>query len=320
MSLENLQSKNLSPSSLKLYLSNLSRLNNGEDIKNFSFLKPVDKIMEKIAHYKPNTQRTYIISIVSLLKQEPKLSSLYDKYYQILIKFNTMLKTNTEKSTTQTENWISQSEVKQLFDEKLESVNNSIGKLKKLSEPIYLELLNFVILAVYVLQSPRRNLDYLYMLVIPQYSETESKKFNYLSIGDGTFYFNNFKTAKTYKTQSVPIAPELFTIIKKYLSFHPNKLLLKTKNYKFPFLVDYHGQPFDNTNTITRSLNKTFGKKIGCSMLRNIYLTDKFSPKVQELNQDVANMGTSVNTSLNNYIKIDPVNSNKKITIVDDTI
>ena len=105
MSLANLESKNLSPSSLKLYLSNLKRLNEGQDIKSFTFLKNVDAIMEKIAHYKPNTQRTYIISIVSLLKQEPKQKVLYDKYYTILMKFNNDLKTNTDKSETQKENW-----------------------------------------------------------------------------------------------------------------------------------------------------------------------------------------------------------------------
>ena len=309
MSLANLESKNLSPSSLKLYLSNLKRLNEGQDIKSFTFLKNVDAIMEKIAHYKPNTQRTYIISIVSLLKQEPKQKVLYDKYYTILMKFNNDLKTNTDKSETQKETWLSQEEVKQVFETKEKEMNEKLGKLKKLSEPIYNELLSFVILSLYVLQPPRRNLDYLYMLIVPSFSEDFDKKFNYLSLSDSTFYFNNYKTAKTYKCQAVKISQELLVIIKKYIDFHPLKKLMK-KSFQLPFLVSYQGIPFDNGNIITRSLNKTFGKKIGVSMLRNIYLTSKFSPQVLEMNQDVSDMGTSSNTAMNNYIKLDENSEN----------
>ena len=69
---ENLKNKDISASSLNLYMNNLKRLNGGQEIKNFKFLNDVDKVVEKIKDYKPNTRRTYIISIVSLLKQEPK--------------------------------------------------------------------------------------------------------------------------------------------------------------------------------------------------------------------------------------------------------
>ena len=78
--LDKLRSKNISDSSLELYTKNLLRLNNGKQIKNVNFLKDPASILEKISHYKPNTRRTYIISIVSLLKEEPKLKKLYDKY------------------------------------------------------------------------------------------------------------------------------------------------------------------------------------------------------------------------------------------------
>jgi len=71
---ENLKNKGIGESSLNLYFNNLKRLNDGNEIKNFNFLKDDKKILEKIKDYKKNTQRTYLISIVSLLKQEPKLN------------------------------------------------------------------------------------------------------------------------------------------------------------------------------------------------------------------------------------------------------
>jgi chorismate-pyruvate lyase len=58
-------------------------------------------------------------------------------------------------------------------------------------------------------------------------------------------------------------------------------------------------------NSITRILNKVFGKKVGVSLLRNIYLTDKYSNKVEDLKEDAEAMGTSSNTILNNYVKVD---------------
>jgi hypothetical protein len=71
-------------------------------------------------------------------------------------------------------------------------------------------------------------------------------------------------------------------------------------------LVDYRGNPYENNNTITRMLNKIFGKKIGCSMLRSIYLTDKYADNLNDLKSDAEAMGTSSNTIQNQYIKIEP--------------
>ena len=40
-------------------------------------------------------------------------------------------------------------------------------------------------------------------------------------------------------------------------------------------------------------------------MLRNLYLTNKYGDMVEELKNDVKDMGTSVDVALNNYIKKD---------------
>ena len=56
---------------------------------------------------------------------------------------------------------------------------------------------------------------------------------------------------------------------------------------------------------ITKILNKIFNKKISSSMLRNIFLTDKYSGVIDELKKETSAMSTSVNTALNNYIKKD---------------
>jgi hypothetical protein len=54
---------------------------------------------------------------------------------------------------------------------------------------------------------------------------------------------------------------------------------------------------------MTRILNKIFGKSVGSSMLRNLYLSNKYSGMVEELKKDTKNMATSVDVALSTYIK-----------------
>ena len=209
--LDNLKNKAISESSLKLYLNNLKRLNGGNEIKNLVFLKDESKILDKIKDYKPNTRRTYLISIVSLLKEEPKMKKLYDKYYKYLMEYNNELKVNTTKSETQKENWITKEEIDELYKSMETSILEKIVNKKKITEEEFNELLYFVVLSLYTLNPPRRNLDYMYMVVVKKYNDEMDKKFNYLDLENNLFHFNNYKTQGTYKTQTVAISPQLAT-------------------------------------------------------------------------------------------------------------
>ena len=302
---DNLKNKNISESSFNLYVSNLKRLNGGQEPKNLNFLKNVETIVDKIKDYKPNTRRSYIISIVSMLKQEPKLKKLYDIYYKMLMEYNNELKTNNTKSETQKENWIEQDEVTEIYKKMGDDIKPKLEK-KKITFDEFNDLQKYLVLSLYTLQPPRRNLDYQYMIVVNKYDPNEiNKKYNYLDLEGKKFHFNNYKTKGTYQTQTTDINPELMEVIKNYLKFHPLKNHLKKKSNYIPLLVDYEGLPYESKNTITRILNKIFKKNIGSSMLRNIYLTNKFGDKVKELNETAHDMGTSSSTIQNQYIKID---------------
>ena len=118
------------------------------------------------------------------------------------------------------------------------------------------------------------------------------------------FIFNNYKTAGKYNQVIVPIEDDLFKVIKMYLTVHPEKSKLKNKNYNIHFLISKNGTPIDKSSNMTKIMNKIFGgKKIGSSLLRNIYLTNKYSGVMEQLNQDAADMGTSVSNAMNQYIK-----------------
>jgi hypothetical protein len=64
-----------------------------------------------------------------------------------------------------------------------------------------------------------------------------------------------------------------------------------------------HGEPISKSSDITKILNKIFGRYIGSSMLRNIYLTSKYGSMMKELKDDTSDMGTSVDVAMNTCIK-----------------
>ena len=225
----------ISASSRKLYTFNLRKLNDGKEVKNLNFLsKP--KIINKLEALTPNTRRTYIIAVVSSLKDRPeaKYKKLYNKYYKMLVDINADLKNNTTKSEKQKENWISQEEVMKKCNDLGEIVAEIKGR-RKISEEQYTQLLHAVVLGLYCLQPPRRNSDYTKCLVVKKIPE--DNEYNYLDIKNWDWVFNNYKTKKTYKRVKMPVPEELVKLLKVYFQYHPHAKAMKQKSFEpFPFL------------------------------------------------------------------------------------
>lgn len=294
----------ISASSKKLYTHNLTKLNGGKPIVNLNFLSKKD-VFSKLDALTPNTRRTYLIAIVSCLKDRPekKYKTLYTKFYEPLMALNKELKDNTQKTDKVKENWVEQSAVQEKRTD-LASVIDEVKGLKKVNEEQYDRLLNAVILSLYTLQPPRRNKDYTEMMICMGQHEDETK--NYLDIKNWKWIFNNYKTQKKYKQVVADVPDDLKSVLEVYIKFHPDAKMLKKKTFDpVPFLVHYDGKAINTSTEMTRILNKIFGKKVGVSMLRASYLTDKYGDKLQELKDDVGAMGTSIDVAQSNYIKTD---------------
>lgn len=294
----------ISASSKKLYTHNLTKLNGGKPIVNLNFLSKKD-VLERLDALTPNTRRTYLIAIVSCLNNRPekKYKTLYAKFYEPLMALNKELKDNTLKTDKVKDNWVEQSAVQEKRTD-LSEVLGEIKDAKKVTEDQYNRLLNAVILSLYTLQPPRRNKDYTDMMICMGVHEDETK--NYLDIRNWKWIFNNYKTQKKYKQQVADVPADLKAVLEVYLKFHPEAKMLKKKTFTpVPFLVHYDGKAINSSTEMTRILNKIFGKKVGVSMLRASYLTDKYGDKIQQLKDDVGAMGTSIDVAQSNYIKAD---------------
>lgn len=302
---EGLTKKGLAETSIKLYLRNLEKLNDGA-LKNLKFLKEPDKIVEKLGKYKENTIRNYLIAVTSVLalnKDTKAGKKLYGAYSALLMDKNKKLKaeeaTNT-KSETQEKNWITWEEVEKHFEELKERVD-AFKSNKTITEGQYNVLLQYVVLSLYVLLPPRRN-EYMNMMVVKNAPEDTTT--NYYELDKGRFIFNVYKTMKTEGQKAIDIPDKLEDVLQTYLKFHPLIKCKITKKFQpVAFLVYYDGKPFSTVNAITRILNKTFSPhKVSSSLLRHIFISKKFGKVNEEQKQIASEMGHSVDMA-RDYIK-----------------
>lgn len=309
---EILNNKKITDSSRKLYNANFVRLNDGNPVLKFDFLKDVPTITDKLSKYKPNTQRGYIIAITSLMgdlkeTNPKKYKKTYEEYYKLLTEYNTTLKDQTSQSNNEKENWITP-ERKQEVIANCDKIIDEIGNKRKITEEQYNKLFECLVLALYTKIPPRRNVDYQDMLIVRK-NTTQDATNNFLDVASKKFVFNKYKTAGSYKTQTLDIPDDLMKIINLYLKHRPKYLLEKDTAKEGEdtnqFLVSFVGEPYTQNNSMTRILNKIFDAKVGASMLRKLYLTNKYGDTLDELKSDVAQMGTSVEVAKNNYIKSD---------------
>jgi integrase len=284
--------KDLTKSSVDSYKQKLQKLNENKPIKNLNFLYDIEKINEIIKDFKPNTKRNYIIAVASILRcqlntnKSKKLETLYNEYSKILDNYNTTLKDQTTKTDTENENWINKDELDKIYTDLKNNHKNDKQTFQ-----------NYVLLSLYYLQQPRRNKDFSLLKIAVRYNDMLSNEFNYLDIKRKKFIFNQYKTSKKYNRQEVDISEELYQILLSYIK------AFKLKDGDFLLNNLKTNEPYKHTNAITLLLNRIFKKNIGASMLRKMYLTNKYSDNAEQLKTDATAMGTSVQTIGTNYIK-----------------
>lgn len=282
-----LATKGLKQNSINLYLSQLRTLNGGVEPTTYKTFEDTGAVDRKIEPYATNSKRTFYIALVAFL---PETNKARKYYYSKMMEINKASETNTGKSQKQKDNWMSQEEVMKVWKDLEKKAETIYEKKTTMFANDFVTLRNFVLLSLFVLNPPRRALDYTEMIIVPQYEEGMDKKYNYMSLRNKTFYFNNYKTASKYKTQSVPINPELFDII---------------TSYKIDgFLLGDETKPLP-TGNVTGIFNRIFKKKVSVSMLRNIFMTNKYGGNMEEMRNDIKNMATSIHVAVNHYIKKD---------------
>lgn len=274
------------------YINLLKRLNGDKSFANLGFLKKRDVIVAKLSEYAESTRKTAlatIVSVLSLVKDKTTYKAIYNFYYERMMDAASKAKEvdTSVKSEKQRANWMTWPEVEKKRDEYATAAAPAL-KAKVMTPQQWTTLLTSVILSLYTYLPPRRNQDYQDMVVVKQVKPDADKSKNYYETSTQKFIFNKFKTAKSHGTQVIELKDTpLVGVLTAFLKVHPQR-----KSPEFPLLVAADGSSFGSVNSITRLLNKAFGKQVGTSMLRHIYLSDKY--KVDEMKKDAEGMGHSL--------------------------
>ena len=193
-----------------------------------------------------------------------------------------------ELSEKQKDNLISQEEVTKVYND-LKAEATPLLKKQILNRAQFETLQKYILLSMYVLIAPRRSMDYA-SFKIRNFDETADSTDNYMvnysknkKKGNASFVFNTYKNSKRLGRQTVNDIPKpLEKLIDTWKLFNKSDYLL----------VNSQGNPVSQSR-IAVLLNDIFGgRNISTSMLRHIYLSDKFKDvNLQELEETANNMG-----------------------------
>lgn len=290
----NLEAKDLSDQTIKAYMGILLKLNDGQPFTSLRFLnkKLIDEALENRLS---NGGKMNILSAIMAAINSTNVRGNTDilKYSKEL--FEQLRSAESDKpanvkSEKQEANWMSYAEVRGLLDEKKKLVDQikwpSVGHLQKKD---YNLVLSYCLASLYVDQAPVRN-DYQNMMFVKARPKDPSLG-NFCIPSQNLFIFGKYKTVKFNGVKEVSYADNV--AIKNTIN-----LLLKLNWDKWTpnkppslMLQTYSRQPIPN---VTIMLNKFFNKKIGPSMLRHIYLSDKYGQVLDDMKNDAKTMGHSL--------------------------
>lgn len=299
-----IQKKNVSESTADAYIRTLVLVNNKQPFKNLLFVKKIEDVLPLLSDYAISTRKNIIAtiaSVLSLYKDSPAYKKPYEAYSKKLKELQAEQAEKRgdtlEKTEKEEQNWISWDEVQKVRSDLLNEVS-AFANNKNITAEQYEKLLAYLILCLYTYIQPRRNQDYQEMFVVRQWNDKMPTEHNYLDLNKQQFIFNKYKTAKSSGQQIIEIPDTdenpLKEAIVMYLKHNAHYKASKNKATEFRFLTKADGTPLSAVNAITRILNKLFGRKVGSSMLRHSYLSNKYGSVLEELQEDAGAMAHSV--------------------------
>tara|TARA_R110000744_G_scaffold56867_8_gene119854 strand:- start:570 stop:1454 length:885 start_codon:yes stop_codon:yes gene_type:complete len=280
----------LSASSVRTYASILKNLyakvfgDTEYDMEKFN--NPTSTI-KYLGDYPPNRRKTILSALVIITANK--------EYRDLMLKdvrdYNKEIN-QQEKTPEQEASWVSDGEIKEVYND-LKKNADIIYKKKDMTGNDLQQIQNYIIMSVLgsIFIAPRRSKDYVDFKI----KNIDDKTDNYMK--KNKFYFNSYKTFKTYGEQIVDIPVQLRNIIIKWSKFNPTEHLLFDSNFNKLSAVK-----------LNQRLNKIFqGKKVGVNQLRHTFLTEKYGDtikKEEEMKETMEDMGSSA-SMLKTYVKKD---------------
>ena len=287
-----MKKRNVKSTTLNAYLLNLNKLLKLGDLtpstENLDkLLADSENVMDLLNGKKASTLRNYLASIVVYLSLDEKNLELVKTYRALMDTYqkqNNQSYAGNKKSEKQKENWTTISELQKVLGNYKKQLDRD-GSLKKdeLSKKEFDLLQKWLVGSLYIgdeSNPPLRN-DYIMDIVgSKDYDrldiETKQKN-NYLVVKNKSnkmFSLGEYKTSQKYGVKEIRVGKKLNTVLNVWLKYNKSKHLILNAN----------GEQI-TPNSLTKLLIKIFepsGKKISSSMLRSIYISEKFPPQTDE--------------------------------------
>lgn len=247
------------------------------------------KVIETLQSLPANIRKTYYAALVVYCGDKDKTAlKMYSSEMRDDISAYTKEQATNRKSDQQKENWLTWPEVLQVV-ETLRKKVIPLWKETSLTKAEYNLLQSYILVSCYTMIPPRRASDYINLKY-----RNDSELDNFYNAKKGQMLFRIYKTAKVYGTQEETVPKILKTLLNKWIT-KKNTLDAGLANVaKSDYIFNGPGGKKFSNGDITNTLNYIFDKRISVSMLRHIFITDKLSPKIEELKAIAGDMGHSV--------------------------
>jgi len=287
----------LSVGSLKTYSSIVSNL--GKQMKeDFNtpahVVKCYKDIMKHLEEVEPKSRKTRLACLIVYIEKEKDKKDADEAFRSLMTTdAGKASKEIDEQKLTdrQKEGMMSWPEVMTLYNA-LEKEVSPLFKRTSLDKQQFQKCQMYVLLSCLILIPPRRSLDYAEFKI----RNIDEAKDNFMKVEKkvASFVFNVYKTANKYKQQREEIPKKLQKIITDWMKLNPHDYLLMNTKQSGKI----------NSTQLTNMLYTFFGKPTSTSMLRHIFLSDKYKdvPALKEMKETAEKMGHDLRTALT-YVK-----------------
>lgn len=273
----------ISPSSVKTYTSILSNLYKhvyGDDDYNMKKFNDTKTIINYLHDHEPKRRKTILAALVVLTDNKIYRDKMLSDIESSKIDSHQQEKTEKQKA-----NFIDGNHIGEILN-KLKKRANVLYKNSNLSLHDIQEIQNYIIMVIFSGQyiAPRRAKDYTEFKIKNINKDTD----NYIDKNE--LVFNNYKTAKTYAQQRIPLPKNLKTILNKWIKIISPHI---TTDY---LLFDNHFKKLSNV-TLNQRIEKIVGKKMGVNGFRHTYMSEKYQSSIKDdkdMKDDFKAMGSSI--------------------------
>lgn len=298
---------NAKDSTIKMYTSNLLKLQKLMDTDNFKFLEKPDNVKDKVSELHFTTQRNYYNAVIVYLMaiKDKKDDPLIEEYVEIRDALNKQYEDEQATgviSDKQKNNFVDISEVNKMIEDMgTEIKNRKIKKKEDLTAKDKALLQSYILFNIYT-RLPMRNdlagMEAINKRAYNKLSEEDKKEKNYLVVNKNKMFMvlNNYKTSAKYKELDIDIPKDLEKLLRLYIRINGMGVLFKSST----------GKPLSRnalSQLLLKETKKRMGKSISTTMLRKIYLSSKYGKVKEEMEKDSKIMAHSVEVAQSVYIK-----------------